>query len=149
MGVLTNHLSAEQLLIDQIKARVPEFKAVLDAGDLEDVEEQAQIVPACHVLYGGDYPGQTAGRGTATRIDQHWQLFICVKNAKTAKTARQEAGALITKVIEALSGWTPSINHGPVTLVPTGQPAGYSAGFAYFPLRFSTEVVTKGTQATP
>lgn len=149
MGVLTNHLSAEQLIIDQIQLQVPEFKAVLDAADLEGIEEKAQIVPACHVLYAGDYPGATAGRGTATRIDQHWQLFVCVQNLKTAKTARQQAGELITKTVEALCGWQPSKDHGPLILIPAGQAPGYSAGFAYFPIRLSTEIVTKGINANP
>jgi len=149
MGVIANHLSAEDLIAIQIAAQVPEFKKIYHAGDLAEIEETAQIVPACHILYGGDFPGGTAGRNTATRVDQHWQLFIAVKLLKTAKTARQEAGALITKTIEALSGWQPSPDHGPLAFLPSGQEPGYGPGFAYFPLRFSTEVVTKGTQANP
>ncbi len=149
MGVLTNHLSAEPLIIAQIQARVPELKAVLDAWELSEIEERSQITPAVHVLYGGDYPGETAGRAAVARIDQHWQLWVVVRVLKTAKTARQNAGLLITKTIEALAGWQPDTNHGPMVLVPTGVEPQYRVGFAYFPVRFSTEVVVKGTQAQP
>lgn len=144
--MLTNYLAAEDLIVAQLQALVPEFKAVLSAADLADVAEAAQVTPAAYVLYDGDEITTTAGDGMAQRVLQRWLVVVTDKNmrdTKTTKTARQQAGALVTKTLQALMGWQPSAEHGPLTRV-AGFPPGFAAGYAYIPLVFTTEVIAEG-----
>lgn len=140
---MTDHyLSAEGYLIEQLKAKVPGFKAVLSAADLAGVLEAAQQTPAAHVLYWGERLGDSTGRGRAQMSYQQWLIVIATRNASTQRTgeaARNEAGPLIDAMLSALQGWAPA-NGQPLQRIPGPKAAYTRGGFAYFPFLFETRL---------
>lgn len=118
---------------------------VLVAADLVDVKEEKQLTPAVHLIYGGHRVMQTRPERGLVRIRQTWMAVIATRNTRGLKTgaaARVEAGRLSGGVITALLGWQPRSATQPLDLVDGPKP-GFSAGFQYLPLAFSTEVILK------
>jgi hypothetical protein len=141
-----NYLSAEPLIIARLKAVVTELGGnVFSAADLDGVNANSQITPAAHVLYYGDRVAQGNGRsstGECQCTDQVWYVVLAVRNAasqETGEDARLEAGILLKKIMKALQGWQPSPEHG-YLIRGNGPAPGFKAGFAYFPILFTTRV---------
>lgn len=147
---MDNHLALEALLIDHLKSAVPEFRDVLGMADLASMQESSQVTPAAHVIYQGDTlpSGNSAGQGSAQMVVQTWLVVVAVRSARDTRGgsgAREEAGSLITRVIQSLAGWPPGAGFLPMQRVNTIKP-GFNAGFAYFPLAFETRFVTQGAK---
>jgi hypothetical protein len=143
---MTNYLSAEQPIMDRIRAEVSDVVYVLSAADLDGVSEKEQFTPAVHVLYKGDKvdtgPGGQASDGSKQNVDQQWYAVVAVRNARTSDTgkdARSDAGTIVLKVLKALQGFKPTVDHGPMKRTNGADP-GYSKGFLYVPLLFTTRV---------
>lgn len=150
--MIADYLSAEAAIIARLKDPVLAigFKDVPGAGELAGIEETTQQTPAAHVIYDGDTlpggSGSNAGNNSAQVVVQRWLVVIAVRNVRDVKGgsgARAEAGTLISKVIAALSGWSPTNSHRPMRRVQGPRP-GYNKGFAYFPLMFETQLFTGG-----
>ncbi len=146
--MLTNYLAAEQLIIDRLRANttVPE-RHVLSAADLANVAEATQPTPALHVIFTGYAPTQEKGDGLIQQTEQTWTVIVVVRNVREAATgtpARRDAGGYLAEVLAALQGWKPSAEHTAMKLAPAPAP-GYSSGYGYFPLAFTTRTTSKGT----
>lgn len=146
---MTNYLSAEAFIIARLREKAPEaVKAVLSAADLAGVAESKQVTPALHVLFHGYRPTRAVegSRGAIQETEQTWVVVTAVRNLRTPKTgehAREEAGPILSAVLAALQGWQPSPKHTPLELAG-GPRAGFTGGYGYFPLAFTTRVVTRG-----
>ena len=143
---MDNYLSAESLIVDRLKALVPEFGPnVFSAADMEGVSEASQNTPAAHVLYYGDRVVEGQGRsstGEVQCVDQVWYVVLAVRNVRdqiTGQATRAEAGPLLKKTLKALQGWAPSVEHGPMKR-SNGAAPGFKAGYIYIPLCFSTRI---------
>jgi hypothetical protein len=144
---VTNYLSAEALLLDRLRATVTGARAVLSAADLAGVEESQQQTPAVHVVLGGYRPTRVSGEGRVQETEQSWRVVVAVRNLRSPQTgehAREDAGPVLAQVLEALQGWRPSAEHTPLALA-AGPAPGFSRGYGYFPLTFTTQVVTRAT----
>lgn len=144
---MENFLSAEPLIVARLEAKVPGVK-VFSAADLAGVAEAKQTTPALHVLFSGYRPTrqQEGSHGRIQEGEQTWFVVAAVRNLRSPQTgehAREEAGPVLATVLAALQGWKPSTGHGPLELAP-GARAGFKNGFGYFPLAFTTKVVTRG-----
>lgn len=143
---MINYLSAEQPIKDKLKAAIPELAAVYGAAELDDIPETQRQFPAVHVLYFDDKV-ITAGTGRSTDgkcvvVDQSWYIILAVRNVKdqiTGEAARKDAGPLAMKVLKAMQGFQPTIEHGPL-MRTSGVRAGYKAGYLYLPFLFTTRV---------
>lgn len=147
---MNNHLALEQLLVERLRQAVPEFRDVLGMSDLAAMQESGQITPAAHVIYQGDAipSGSSAGQGAAQMVVQTWLVVIAVYSARDTgggAGSREEAGPLISAVLDALSGWAPGNGFRPLTRVNAPRP-GFNAGYAYFPLAFEARMVTRSSQ---
>jgi hypothetical protein len=142
---MDNYLSAEQLIVDRLKAEVVGLAGVFSAADLDGVVDRQQIVPAAHVLYDGDRIADGAGRsstGEKQKVEQLWYVVLAVRNARTASTgeaARADAGVLLLRILKALQGWRLSPEHDPMKRI-NGVNPGHASGFLYIPIRFSTTI---------
>jgi hypothetical protein len=150
MAITGDFLEAQELIIARLQDATLNigFKAVLGSADIQAVLETQQIVPAAHVLSQGYQAAGNAGRGKGARLNQAWQIIVAAKNVRSIKsteTASQDAGPFVTKVIQALAGWKPSTNHGEMQLITPGGVPGYSQGFIYIPVGFTTEIAIIGT----
>lgn len=114
---------------------------VLAGADLAGVTEQAQLVPAVHLVYQGYRVLESRSDALATRLEQTWLLVVAVRNVhglKSGSPAREQGGQLAATVAQAVMGWRgPQAT--PLKLV-SGPAAGLSNGFMYVPLAFTTEL---------
>jgi hypothetical protein len=142
--VIDDYLSAEDLLTARIQA-VTGIVSVLSAASLPGLAETAQKTPCVHVLYDGDRIGE--GKN-AQIIHQRWLAVLAIRNARdaTGQASREQAGPLLSALIQQLQGWKPSPQHGLLVRIEAPEPA-YTPNFAYFPLAFETALATTG--ATP
>lgn len=144
--MLENWLAAEALIIDRLKAKVPEAKLVQAMPEL-DIENVAQKCPALIVIYQGDRLSDSALDGQVMIAEQIWSVVVVVKNVKDiaqGAASRVEAGLLMTKAIKALSGWQPNADFKTgLTRINAGG-AGYLAGVSWFPLAFKVATYSIG-----
>lgn len=136
-------LGLEPLVIERLKALVPNARAVLAAEDLADVQERSQTTPALHVIYGGYRIVEAAENGRGAITEQTWIVVVVVKGAGQGGNApaavRASAASLVGAVLSALMGWRPAERMRPLKLTNGPRPV-FSGGFAYFPLTFAALV---------
>lgn len=145
-GMLSDHLAAGPLFIARIRETVSDLADVLPARDLAGLTESTLRSPTVFVIYDGDVLADSAGRGQAQMVRQRWLVVLALRHARQGDGGAAlgaEAGPLLTALLAALSGWTPSTDHRPLVRVAAPRP-GYSPAFAYYPLAFETAFHTLG-----
>lgn len=147
--MVKNYLFCGPKIIEHIKEQVPEFLEVLSAADLSTMESDDPAPPCAYVVYNGDLidtsTNATGGhQRQAQYVKQLWAVVICVylpDSRGLGEYAGEEGGVLITKVINALTGFRPD----PKACLPMSRhsqqlPTQYENGFAYFPLVFQVGI---------
>jgi len=137
-------LDIEQGIIALLQPAVPAPAKVMRAADLAGIDEQAQFTPAVHVIYAGYRPTRDLGGGTIAEIETRWFIVIAVRNARGNVDTHEDAEPLLTAAFTALAGQKPTQDARPLTLSGGPQPS-YNAGFAYYPLVFTTRQTLRGT----
>ncbi len=114
---------------------------VLTTADLEGVREEAQMVPALHVIGNGFAPVESGYR--VARLRHTWYVVAAVRNVATQRSghaARREAGALLARAMAALLSEQLPGTAKPLEM--TTAPRGvYRAGFFYLPSAWTAETV--------
>ena len=142
---MDDYLAIQDLIVDRLAEEIEEA-TVSDWSDYASMEESRIPTPAIYVIYQGDLFGQSGGRGAVQRVDHMWGVVVVVRNVANRRgdQIRETAGPIMAKVIKALSGWTPSEeSFRPLERRQAKEPY-YSAVVGYFPLMFSTGVITTG-----
>lgn len=146
--MIADYLAPWDLIMERLRDQVPELQAVLSAPDLAAIREDQQRTPNAQVMYDGDDvasgDGASAGRGAAQVVYQRYLVYLCVRNVRDPGRlagAFGEAGPLVSKIIKALAGWQPSSDFRPLRRTSAGKPL-YSPGYVYFPVGFSTQLIT-------
>lgn len=142
----TNHLDLEPLLIDRLKAQVPAALDVLSAADLPAVGEQALRTPALHLYYLGDAFEDRAVQGADLEVEQTWGVVLVVRHLRGPAAQRDQAGEMMTSVIQALQGWEPSPRHGRLQRTNAPAPLYGDGGTLFLPLYFTCRVLTSGAE---
>lgn len=136
-----NFLGAEPLIIDRLKAVLPDDVHVLAAAELADVAADEQPTPAVHVVYGG-YSAQDSKTGASTVVVQRWITVVVTRNVADIQEgfhARQAAGPLAGQVIDALyrhrlmTADNKTFGASPLRLAEAPAP-GFDDGHFYLPL---------------
>jgi len=145
---MTDYLAAEPLIVARIQAKVAglNLKTVIDIANIEDAFEYQQGFPAVFVSYYGDIIGANAGDGAGQIVQQSYVVMPAVQNVRDTlgnSAARREVGPILFAVNEALLGWPPSADHGPLRKA-TSPRAPNKPGLAYFPQVFTTSVALVG-----
>ncbi|MDX1464122.1 MAG: hypothetical protein R3215_00285 [Halomonas sp.] len=145
-----DYLVAEGLILARLETELADLAGlkVLSTADLAGVDEGAQHTPALHVVYMGDAVpgGEQVDQGNYHVLRQRWMVVAAVRNARqqrSGQATRAEAGPLLSRVIQALSGWRPGEGLGSLTRVSAPRPAFTPGGFGYFPLQFETVLMTR------
>lgn len=132
-------MALEPLLVARIQGLVdvPGLK-VLTAAQLAGVGENAQHVPAIHVVYNDFTAREDKG---LVEIVERWLTVVAVRNVRSAKSgtdARQDAGPILDALFSALLGWqAPGVK----PLLPLTPPRpDFNAGFGYFPLAWEARL---------
>lgn len=145
--VKENYLALEPLIIDRLRDEIRCIDNIFSGADLASVKGCSQIVPALHVLYMGDRipggEGSSACDGADQVLTQLWAVVVAVNNVTgilDGSEARQEAGPLISQVLETLQGWKPAQGFRALKRT-TGPGPNYVEGFFYMPLVFECVVI--------
>jgi len=149
MTAIDNLLGAEPLIVARITETMMSgedavLRQVLTRPDLAAITESMQNAPAVSVVFDGFVVqgGAPAELEHAAQLAQRWLTVITVKNiadSKGAAARNQDAGPILRRLWNALHGHT--LGPGFTPLIPVSPPrAYYSAGFAYFPLAWSTSM---------
>lgn len=146
--LITDYFAAESAIIARLKSQVgslvPEKHYFTPFG-IGEMLESSQPSPAIHVIYAGDVPAETAGRGEQTFVNQRWLVVLAIRCAtaqlQDTLKIRQDAGKIVPSLLDALQGWAPVEWMRPLSRVG-GPPAGYSSAFAYFPFLFQGRINT-------
>jgi hypothetical protein len=141
-----NYFEAEASIIARVSEFAPELAAIYTPFVIGDITEASQKSPSVHVIFAGeDVISDDAGRGSRKPVDQKWLIVLALRNAKAqlahTESIRNDAGVIIPKLLNALSGWKPTENMRELVRKQAPTP-GYSSSFAYFPLMFHGRIIT-------
>ena len=144
-AVATNFFAFEQLLVARLKDQLADITpkvAVITSSDLAGISEAQQTTPAVQVIYRGYNVTDSRSDGRAARFEQTWLAVVATRNVaslRSGEAARADAGAIASRVLKALMGYT--LPGASKPLRPESAPeAAYSAGFMYLPLAFVAEL---------
>ena len=139
-----HHLAFGDLLVTRLQSTVASVGTVLASIELSGLTEASLITPALHIYYVGEDIGDMAGRGVAYEIKQTWSVVIATKNLRLPGPRRVELGEVITDVLRSLQGWKASDLYTPLYRENAPGPTYDHGGYSYFPLHFSTKMLTIG-----
>lgn len=147
--MIVDYLMAEQAIIERLQAQLTELRAVYAVADTATLTEAQQQTPNAQVFYHRDVvdstPGGQRGQGRAQLVHQIFCVVLAVRNVRDVRGgtgARNEAGPILTRIIQALAGWKPSEHHDALRRVTPPIAVAYETGFRYYPLAFDATLVT-------
>lgn len=125
IGVKDNHLALEPYLIARITDMVPDLDEVGGYVALGIAGRKGGPFPAAYVLYLGDTDAlaqEGQRRFNERRIGQRWQVVLRVKpTLQEYDNDIASAGAMLTKLLGAVSGWTPGRDVERFARIETGE----------------------------
>jgi len=142
-------MAIEPRLVELVGRAVEGLKPavhVLTASDLSIVQEQAQLTPAIHVIYGGYRVVQDMG--VSWQLAHTWYVVAADRNVaaiKSGQPARRSAGSLLSLVTGRLAGSPVEGAIRPLVLI-TPPPAQYRNGFQYIASAFEVETIFRKPQ---
>jgi hypothetical protein len=139
----------ESAIVARLQARLgANVRHVYTAAEVAQVEERSQVVPSVAVIYNGMTPTQEVGHGMVQEVALQFLAVVTTRNARQSGTqdgAREDAAELVDAVLEALLGFRPLPNCGPLKLEQAPGAGFTDAGFAYYPLAFEIRRSYRGT----
>lgn len=146
-----NILACYPVLLERL-ASVPGVKRVLEAPDLEALAADRKIRPddgAVYLVFDGFTPAETAGNAANLALKLSFSVILTKRQYAPNKMqyGQDGVGETLTALIRALQGFVPKNGEGKsLTAVPfaarAALPITYDEGYAFFPLRFETSVIT-------
>lgn len=150
--MIADYLEPWDAIMARLRREIPELRAVISGPDLATVRESQQPTPMVAVLYLGDQvdggTGARAGSGAAQVVHQLYLTVLAIKNVRDPVADRgpfAQAGPLVSRIIDTLSGWRPSENFRALRRVQAPTRPDYQPGFFYLPLAFTCQLVTVAT----
>ncbi len=119
-------MALEPRLVELVKAAVAGMSPavhVLTSAQLATMEEAKQPTPAVHIVYDGYRIAEDIG--SAWRLEHTWYAVACCRSAasvRSGEVARQDAGALATRVALALADARVDGAATPLTLITPPKP---------------------------
>lgn len=142
-------MAIEPRLVEMVQKAVKGLKPavhVLTASDLSMVQEQAQLTPAIHVIYGGYYIADDLR--VSWQLAHTWYVVAADRNVAaivSGQPARRSAGSLLAMVTGRLAGEPVQGAIGPLQLI-SPPPAQYRNGFQYIASAFKVETIFRKPQ---
>lgn len=146
-----NILACYPALLERLTS-VPGVKRVLEAPDLEALAADRKIRPddgAVYLVFDGFTPGETAGNAANLALKLSFSVILAKRQYTPNKMeyGQDGVGETLTAIIRALQGFVPKNGEGKsLTAAPfaarAALPITYDEGYAFFPLRFETSVIT-------
>ena len=142
-----NALACYPYVLERLR-EVSQVKRVLEAADFAAISgaqrKQVPLDGAVYLILDGYTPTSTNGKGREQLIEIGFSVIL-TKQQFTPNPAADDVGKTLTAISKALQGFDPSDEQGRALVTAafesrTPLPIQYEDGFAFFPLRFTTEV---------
>lgn len=145
MSIPVNYFAVEPLVIARIVARLgTDLQKVGGVAEFEATLENDGPYPSAFVLYDGESIEQKGPTGRILRSQQRWQVSLLTRpavNVNTGNASLAESGTLLSRIVDALTGWTPAAGFQTLMRVQAaGQSVIYANGLAMFTLDFEIGV---------
>lgn len=145
MSIPVNYFAAEPLIIARLVALFgADLQKVGGVAEFEATLENDGPYPSAFVLYDGENIEQKGPTGRILRSQQRWQVSLLTRpavNVNTGNASLVESGTLLSRIVDALSGWVPTAGFQALMRVQAaGQPVIYANGLAMFTLDFEIGV---------
>lgn len=145
MSIPVNYFVAEPLIIARIVAQLGlDLEKVGGVAEFEATLENDGPYPSAFVLYDGESIEQKGPTGRILRSQQRWQVSLLTRpvvNVNTGNASLVESGTLLSRIVDALTGWTPTAGFQALMRVQAaGQSVIYANGLAMFTLDFEIGV---------
>lgn len=129
---------------------------VKEVHDIKDIQENRKTLPldnAVYVVFDGHRPVGDAGKGRYALEELSFSVVLTKRHYTPSNNAYTPSGVgeMLTTIIKHLQGFDPVDADGNnLTVKPfirtSALPLRYREGFAFFPLRFTTQVAIGATQ---
>jgi hypothetical protein len=140
--ITDNYLAAEKIIVEHLRANVPDINDVLSVTDLVGIDEISQPAPAIYVAFNGDSPVEDAKWGMAQSFLQRWMIWLVVRNLRGPGHERHDAGKLSAQIIDALGPNRPPEFKQTIRRTGIGSPIRKESGYTYYPFQYELLVVT-------
>jgi len=140
---VTDFLQAEGLIIDRIKAEIPDVGGrVYSATDLADVRTGVKT-PSVYVLYQGFSVERQRAITCKAELGQSWVVVTVGRNvrSKDGKGTREQVGPVIHQIMKSLLGWKPGDGLSELEISQTPDAFYDDNGFGFFPVVFNTKLI--------
>ena len=140
---MANFFAVRAEIAEKLK-EIIEFKQIYTPMNSVSVTEMSQVVPSAHVNFVRVRKIDDAGKGKSNLLGLQWAVTVACRNAKAQlndiTALADEAGELLNKVIQLLSGWEPDNSIDPLQIVDVKD--GYGPAFVYYTVIFeSTKII--------
>nr|CRH06131.1 Conserved protein of unknown function [Candidatus Magnetococcus massalia] len=131
---MEDYLRAEGLIAQRLKEQLSDIR-ILSSWGMPVIKEEPDLPPTVIIFLEDDKPGPI--QGNQQKVEQTWLCLVVVRDAET------DAGALISRVINSVVGWTPDrATFKPFQRTRSAYSPDYSPnGIFYFPLAFETSFI--------
>ncbi|WP_432460797.1 phage tail terminator protein [Agarivorans sp. QJM3NY_25] len=136
-----NYLAAEAALAERLQ-QLTTLRKVYLSTNMDALNERNQAAPCAHVLYAGDQLPNNAQGGQLSKVKQTWLVVVAVRLGPDS----QQTGQLIDQVLKKIMGHKAD-GFSPFVRCNTNAKPRVNAGFAYYPLAFTTTFTHQGEQA--
>lgn len=137
---MANFFAVRDEIAEKLK-EISAFKQIYTPLNSVKVTEMSQITPAAHVNFQRIAKADASSNSKVNMLGIRWAVTVACRNAQSQMTngndVTDEAGELLQKVIELLSGWQPINSVRPLELIDVRE--GFSAGFAYLTVIFESK----------
>ena len=117
---MSNFFAVQAEIAEKLK-EISEFKKIYTPINIGSTSELSQITPNVHVNYFRTNVLDTAGRGKINKLGLQWDVTVIERHAASqlgdGSRAIDQAGELLDKVINLLSGWQPVSSKDPLKLL--------------------------------
>ncbi|ENX02339.1 hypothetical protein F900_01403 [Acinetobacter modestus] len=140
---MANFFDVRAEIAEKLK-EITEFKQIYTPINSVSVTEMGQVTPAAHVNFHRVRKIDDAGKGKSNLLGLQWSVTVACRNAKAQlndiTALADEAGELLNKVIQLLSGWELDNSIDPLQIVDVKD--GYGPAFVYYTVIFeSTKII--------
>ena len=141
-----NYYALGPAIKQRIQTCVDGLTAIHTPFSVEDMLKMNSSSPSVSVIWVDERVGESVGRGRVAPVYQQWLVVFSIQDASAqlqdTESIREKASPFITQLLEALMGWNPDIlGFKPLDRINAGVPPGSSAGFAYFPFLFESQML--------
>ncbi len=139
---MANFFAVRAEIAEKLK-EITEFKQIYTPMNSVSVTEMSQVVPSAHVNFVRVRKIDDAGKGKSNLLGLQWAVTVACRNAKSQlndiSAVADEAGELLSKVIQLLSGWEADNSIDPLQIVDVKD--GYGPAFVYYTVIFESQMI--------